>query len=258
MRIIILAAGQGTRLRPLTDSMPKCMVEVAGQSLIRRQLVVMKNCGISEEDIMIVCGYRKETLQTHLTDKLVKFIFNEDYETTNMVYSLMCAETEMKDDVIISYGDIIYDEAVLKKLIDSYSPISIVVDDGWYDYWNIRSDDPLSDAETLKLDQNWNIVEIGQKPKSIADIESQYIGLMRFRGEGLAAMIRLAGEAKRRSSVGEPLWRTGRNYQNMYMTDLLQGLADTGEKLQAVRINRGWFEVDNPNDLRIAEQGLAE
>jgi NDP-sugar pyrophosphorylase family protein len=79
---------------------------------------------------------------------------------------------------------------------------------------------------------------------------------MRFRSEGLADMISLAEEAKRRSSAGEPLWRTERNYRNMYMTDLLQGLADTGKKLQAVRINRGWFEVDNPNDLRIAEQGL--
>jgi choline kinase len=232
------------------------MVEAAGKSIIRRQLTVMKNCGVSEDDIVIVCGYRKETLKTHLSDKSVKFIFNADYETTNMVYSLMCAEVEMKDDIIISYGDIIYEESILKKLMDAHSPISVVVDDDWYDYWSIRGEDPLSDAETLKLDQNCNIVEIGQKPKSVAEIESQYIGLMRFRNEGLTDMINLVEEAKRRSSTGESLWRTERNYRNMYMTDLLQGLADTKKKLQAVRINRGWFEIDNLNDLRIAKQGL--
>ena len=54
MRVIILAAGQGTRLRPLTDDKPKCMVEVNGKSIIERQLSVMYNCGIREEDITIV------------------------------------------------------------------------------------------------------------------------------------------------------------------------------------------------------------
>jgi choline kinase len=188
----------------------------------------------------------------------VQFIFNADYETTNMVCSLMCAKAKMTNDIIISYGDIIYEASVLRKLMISPFPMSVVIDDGWYDYWNTRSENPLSDAETLKLDQEGNIVEIGQKPKSLAEIESQYIGLMRFRGEGLAAMVQLAEEAERRSTAGEPLWRTERNYQKMYMTDLLQGLADTGKKLQTVRINRGWFEIDNPEDLRVAEQGLRQ
>lgn len=57
MKVIILAAGQGTRLRPLTDDRPKCMVEVNGRSIIDRQLNVMRACGIKDEDITIVCGY---------------------------------------------------------------------------------------------------------------------------------------------------------------------------------------------------------
>jgi choline kinase len=256
MKIIILAAGQGTRLRPLTDQMPKCMVEAAGQSIIKRQLAVMARCGVLEKDIVIVCGYRKEALRSHLADRGVQFVFNESYETTNMVCSLMCAEAEMKEDIVISYGDIIYEEEVLQKILNAPFPISVAVDDDWYGYWSARGENPLLDAETLKLDPEGNIIEIGQKPSSVAEIESQYIGLMRFRGEGLAAMIRLANEAKRRSSAGEALWRTERTYPKMYMTDLLQGLADTGEKLRAVRISRGWFEIDNLNDLRIAEQAL--
>jgi choline kinase len=258
MKAIILAAGQGTRLRPLTDHMPKCMVEVAGLSIIGRQLAAMNNCGIAEKDILIVCGYQKESLQSHLADTRVQFVFNADYETTNMVYSLMCAKEEMEKDIIVSYGDIIYEETVLKKLMTAPFPMSVVIDDRWLDYWNARNENPLSDAETLRLDREGNIIEIGQKPNSIAEIESQYIGLMRFRSEGLTAMLRLAEEAQRRSAAGEALWRTERNYQKMYMTDLLQGLADTGEKLRAVRINRGWFEIDNPDDLRIAEKNLCQ
>ena len=57
MKVVILAAGQGTRLRPLTDSCPKCMVEVNGRSIIERQLDTMRSCGIKECDITVVAGY---------------------------------------------------------------------------------------------------------------------------------------------------------------------------------------------------------
>ena len=63
MKTIILAAGQGTRLRPLTDNCPKCMVEVNGKSIIERQLEIMRECNIKEQDITIVCGYRNDVLR---------------------------------------------------------------------------------------------------------------------------------------------------------------------------------------------------
>jgi choline kinase len=256
MRVIILAAGQGTRLRPLTDSMPKCMVPVSGKSIVNRQIDVMKRCGVREEDILIVCGYRQEVLREHLSGLKVSFCFNKEYETTNMVYSLMCARDEMRDDIIISYGDIIYKDAVLRKALDASYPAAVVVDDDWYEYWNERSDDPLSDAETLKIDAEGNLSEIGQKTKSLSEIESQYIGLMRFQQSGLASLLALADEAERRSAANIPLWRTTRDYRKMYMTDLLQGLIDTGVTLHALRIKRGWFEIDNYDDLLVAEKGV--
>ena len=116
MKVIILAAGQGTRLRPLTDDRPKCMVEVNGKSIIERQLAVMHNCGIKDEDITIVAGYRGDVLQQKFQDTKMDIIINEDYETTNMVCSLMCASElmESQDDILISYGDIIYEETVLR------------------------------------------------------------------------------------------------------------------------------------------------
>ncbi|MDR0556445.1 MAG: phosphocholine cytidylyltransferase family protein [Treponema sp.] len=254
MRVIILAAGQGTRLRPLTDNMPKCMVPVSGKSIVNRQIDVMKRCGVREEDILIVCGYRHEVLREHLSGVNVSFCLNKEYETTNMVYSLMCARDEMRDDIVISYGDIIYEEEVLRKVLDVSYPASVVVDDDWHGYWNERSEDPLSDAETLKIDAEGVLTEIGQKAKSLSGIESQYIGLMRFQQTGLTSLVALADEAERRSAANIPLWRTTRVYRKMYMTDLLQGLIDSGAALHALRIKRGWFEIDNYNDLLIAEK----
>ncbi len=255
MKVIILAAGQGTRLRPLTDNCPKCMVKVNGKSIIERQLETMYACGIKEDDITIITGYCNDVLKNYFKNTGIHFIVNEKYETTNMVCSLMCARKIMQaeEDILISYGDIIYNTDILNKVLASESDSSVIVDDGWYEYWSARCENPLDDAETLMFDKDDNLTEIGQKTNDLAKIQSQYIGLMRFRREGLKAMLDLSAEAERRSNAGEKLWRTERNYQKMYMTDLLQGLIDEENKLRAVHIHRGWFEIDDKEDLKVVE-----
>lgn len=259
MKVIILAAGQGTRLRPLTDDRPKCMVEVNGRSIIERQLDTMHACGIRDSDITMVAGYRSDVLQKKFAGTEIDIIRNEDFETTNMVCSLMCARKlmESQDDILISYGDIIYNENVLKKILDSGADSSVIVDDGWYSYWSERCENPLDDAETLMFDKDDYLIEIGQKTTELEKVQSQYIGLMRFRRDGLKAMLNLAKEAEDRTSKGIGLWRTTRTYQKMYMTDLLQGLIDEGNKLKAVHIERGWFEIDDCEDLKVVESKLA-
>jgi choline kinase len=258
MKVIILAAGQGTRLRPLTDDRPKCMVEVNGKSIIERQLDTMHKCGIKNEDISIVTGYRSDVLQNRFKNSGINIIFNENFETTNMVCSLMCAKAlmESEEDIIVSYGDIIYDETVFSKILGAKDDISVIVDDGWYEYWSERCENPLDDAETLMFDKDDFLLEIGQKTTELAKVQSQYIGLMRFKGKGLKAVLDLACEAERRSENGESLWRTTRNYSKMYMTDLLQGLIDEGNKLRAVHIQRGWFEIDDCDDLKVVERKI--
>lgn len=260
MKVIILAAGQGTRLRPFTDDRPKCMVEVNGKSMIERQLEIMRSCGIREDDITVVTGYRSEVLINKLKDTAVHFIVNREYETTNMVCSLMCTRSlmEEEEDIIISYGDIIYEQSVFQKILDAQDPMSVIVDDGWYEYWSKRCENPLDDAETLMFDAESYLTEIGQKTTELAKVQSQYIGLMRFRKEGLKAVLQISAEAKQRSEEGKPLWRTNRNYAKMYMTDLLQGLIDENYKLRAVHIRRGWFEIDDCEDLRLVESSLKE
>ncbi|MDE5825227.1 MAG: phosphocholine cytidylyltransferase family protein [Lachnospiraceae bacterium] len=258
MKIIILAAGQGTRLRPLTDDRPKCMVEVNGRSIIERQLDTIHACGIKDEDITIVCGYCSDMLKKKFEGTDIHFIVNEQYETTNMVCSLMCAKSimETENDIIVSYGDIIYNEAVFQKILDAEDDMSVIVDDGWYGYWSERCEDPLDDAESLMFDGEDYLTDIGQKTTDLAKVQSQYIGLMRFSGKGLKAVLSLSEEAKRKSDNGESLWRTTRNYDKMYMTDLLQGLIDEKNKLRAVHIQRGWFEIDDCDDLRIVESKI--
>lgn len=258
MKVIILAAGQGSRLRPLTDDRPKCMVEVNGKSIIERQIDVMRSCGVKDEDITIIAGYCNDVLRDHFSDTKINFIINNEFETTNMVCSLMCARELMsrENDIVISYGDIIYEKSIFEKIISSEDSMSVIVDDGWYDYWAERCENPLDDAETLMFDDNSFLTEIGQKTDDLNKVQSQYIGLMKFKEDGLKAVLALADEAKARSEKNVSLWRTDRNYAKMYMTDLLQGLIDEGNKLRAVHIQRGWFEIDDCDDLKVVESKI--
>ena len=235
------------------------MVEVNGRSILDRQFDTMHECGIKDSDITVVAGYRSDVLRNKFADTEIDVIVNENFETTNMVCSLMCARKlmETQEEILISYGDIIYNGVVLKKILASDEAASVIVDDGWYSYWRERCENPLDDAETLMFDGEDYLTEIGQKTTDLSKVQSQYIGLMRFKNNGLQAMLDLAKEAEERTKKGIGLWRTTRTYQKMYMTDLLQGMIDEGNKLKAVHIERGWFEIDDQEDLKVVESKLA-
>jgi len=244
--MIILAAGEGTRLRPLTDDCPKCLVEVADKPVLNWQLDAAERLGLRY--VSLVTGYRADQIQ----DQACRLYHNPEYASTNMVESLWCAQAEFQDEFIVSYGDIIYEDKVLRALIDSDAAISVVIDMEWLSYWQARFDDPLTDAESLRLDEDWRIQELGQKPASIEEIQGQYIGLMKFKGAGITTLQRVyAGLGDR--SVGSP---DARPFRKMYMTDLLQAIVDAGNEVRAVPVNRGWLEVDSVSDLDLANRNV--
>jgi len=247
MKAIILAAGRGTRLRPLTDDKPKCMVELNGKPMLDWQVDVLKSQGIDE--IHVVTGYKNDKIVNPAVTKHE----NVRYATTNMVTTLFCAEDAIQGDgdLIVSYGDIVYTASVLETLKNTDAPIAVVVDKGWHEYWGTRMEDPLSDAETLKLDGNTRIIELGKKPDSLADVQGQYVGLFKIRADHLQAF-RDAFHAMDRQGTYD-----GQDFDNMYMTSFLQHLIDTGWALGPAFIERGWFEVDTPEDLSLAQKEFA-
>ena len=246
LKAIILAAGEGKRLRPLTDNKPKTMVNLFGMSLLERQLITFNDCGL--QNLIVVGGYKNETINF----SNIKKYTNSDYANTNMVETLFCANEEMNDEIIVSYGDIIYEKNILINLINSNEDISVVIDKNWQKYWELRFTDPLNDAESLKLDSMNNIIEIGQNVKNITDIQGQYIGLMKFKGKGLESVKKFYKKTK------EVSIKTGYNplnqnipFKKSYMTDFIQGLINSGCKIKAISINNGWLELDSNDDYRI-------
>ena len=241
MKMVVLAAGQGTRLRPLTDDKPKCMVEYQGRAIIEYILEAAKECNI--KDIAIVNGYKKEVLQKFLENENINYFTNEHFDKTNMVNTLFCAKDFMDDDLIISYADIVYKKEVLEKLIESKDDFSVVVDREWKSLWKERMENPLDDAETLKIIDG-KIIELGKKPKSYDDIEGQYIGLIKISKKVLPKVINFY-ENLDRSRMYD-----GKDFNNMYMTSFIQLVIDNLMDVKPVFIDGGWVEIDSVNDLK--------
>lgn len=235
MKGIILAAGEGKRLRPLTLDRPKCLVRYKDKPII--EYTIEAFLGNNVTDLTVVRGYKEEKIDY----PNIKYVTNSKYASTNMVVSMFCAKSEFNDDVIISYGDIVYRSEVLKALIGSKDDLSIVIDKDWEKLWRQRMADPISDAETLKLNDEGYITELGLKPTSIAEIEGQYVGLFKISKKLWPKVIETYNFLSQ-SSKASPI-------DTMYMTSFLQHLIDSGVKAKAVLINGGWIEIDSVSDL---------
>ena len=248
LKVIILAAGEGKRLRPLTKNIPKCMVNFFGRSLLQRQIDVFQNLGIN--DISVVTGYCENKISI---DNIKKFK-NENFATTNMVESLFTAREKINDSVIVVYGDIVFESKIIQKLIDSRHNISVVIDKNWKDLWNVRFENPLDDAESLILDKNGLIRELGQKEKNINNIQGQFIGLMKFQNTGIDNIINFYEEMKNISNSSINPLNPNLPFEKSFMTDFLQGLIRNNQKLNAIIIENGWLEIDSLEDYNLYEK----
>lgn len=233
MKAIILAAGRGSRMKTLTDERPKCLVEIHGRPLLEWQLDALRGAGI--EEIAIVTGYRRDMLQPQ---GLIEF-HNPRWETTNMVSSLACAAEWLRaESCIVSYSDIFYETSAVKSLVDCSASLAITYDPNWLTLWHQRFDDPLSDAESFRLNPNGTLAEIGGKPTSLSQIEGQYMGLLRFTPDGWKEVERIRSQLPQKA----------RDY--MHMTGTLNLVIAAGNiAIQAIPYEFAWGEVDSPEDL---------
>ena len=248
MKAIILAAGEGKRLKPLTNNKPKCMVKLFGHTLLDWQLEIFRNCNI--KDIIVVTGFKKESINV----KDITFYQNEDYDKTNMVETLFCAKQEMTDSIIISYGDIIFERKIIEKLLATKEECVVVVDKNWKKYWEMRFSNPLQDAESLRTDDNGYITSIGQKVNNIEEIQAQYIGLMKFQGKGLQDFMKFYENTKSTSLSGKNPLNPNLPFEKSFMTDLLQGFINHSGKIKAMQISNGWLELDTLADYNLYEK----
>ena len=129
MKAVILAAGQGTRLRPLTNHLQKCLVRVHGKPIMQYQLECLNRSGI--QDCIIVVGYLGEQVQRQFGHRFgnvrITYITNEVFDRTNNIYSLWLARHELNDDILLLEGDLLFDEDLLGDLTQAqYTNVAVV------------------------------------------------------------------------------------------------------------------------------------
>ena len=245
MKAIILAAGQGTRLKKYTENLPKGMLEFAGKTLIERDIETFRECGIN--NISIVRGFAADKINY----EGVKYYTNKDYSSTNMVESFLCAKQEFDDDIIVSYSDILFESRLLEGMINTPADHLVAVDTSWKDYWMMRYGRIDFDTESLSIDKDGNITELGLNDPDVNAIDARYIGLLKFSRYALSYIRELIQHAAR--EYGDRPWQqSGNPVRKAYMTDLLNALIESGKNVKALCFQHGWIEFDTNEDYENA------
>jgi phosphoenolpyruvate phosphomutase len=253
---IIIAAGFEEELLPLIEDRPKAMLEIKGQTILERQIRALNECGI--KDVVVVRGYRKE--QINLPN--VRYYDNDRFRDTGELASLFVAEAEMSGRFVFLYSDIIFDPAILEKLLKSQADISIVVDRAWRDHTHTQAEmrakkpdlvvthqPPQSGYRFLPTADGTTLVRIGRHLLP-DEADGEFIGLAMFSEEG-ARLLRTVYHQILQHSPSYP-FHDASSVERAAFTDILQEIVDRGGKVACVEIYKGWLEIDTFEDYRRA------
>ena len=135
MKAIIAAAGRGSRLGALTMYRPKGLLPINGESIIARQIRILKSYGIT--DVAIVTGYQSEKVVERFKDRAT-FFYNPDYATTTSTSSMYKAIDFMDDDIIVMFSDVIFAEESLERLLNSPHQYCMLIDNKECDHEAVK------------------------------------------------------------------------------------------------------------------------
>ena len=245
MKAIIVAAGPGSRLNPLTNGKPKSLLEVGGKTILERALEALRANGI--ERIIVVRGYCSQLIDY----PNVTYYQNPNFRENNILRSLFYAEREMDDDFIFSYSDIVYSSEIVTKLMDCKADIAMTVDVKWLQHYEGRDLHPISEAELVRVEDG-KVVKIGKGVVRPDEAHGEFIGLAKFTRSGAEAM----KAAYHRVAEERPAapFQHAASLDKAYMTDMLQELVDNGSTVQSIDIEGSWMEIDTPQDLERARR----
>lgn len=239
MQVVLLAAGQATRLRPLTDDRPKCLLEVAGRSILSRSVGQLVARGL--ERITIVDGYRGDMIRAALATGFptvdFRFVRNDDYATTNNAWSLMLAGCSPDEPLLLLDSDIVFEDAVLDLVLAHPAP----------DRLALRTEGEIGDEEMkVRLGPGGRVVDLG-KGLAPATAAGESVGIEVFSGGFVAA---LAPVLHRRLLVEQCL--------NEYYEDAFLEVIKAGWPVEIVDIaGLSCLEIDTAADLAAAQQEFA-
>jgi len=161
----------------------------------------------------------------------------------------MCARSELTTETLVTYGDLLYEERLVREAVESPHDVAVVVDRDWRSYWEFRYGSTEEDLESLSLSADGRIGDIGRSLDSSEGLQYRYVGLVKFSLAGLRAAMRLYD---RKSELSERWVQSRQPFPGGCMTDLLHELAAGGAEVRPVEVEGGWLEFDTPEDYERA------
>ena len=249
MRAIILAAGSGLRLGQHTKDIPKALLDLNGKSILERQISLLREYGVNE--IFVVTGYKREKYVL----KDIEYIFNPRYSETEQLASMMVARSKIFDDILVIFGDILFDSQILQQILASNDDIAMAIDLNWEKSYNdgLCNSHPLD--EPVLINQK-KVLRISYKQTDTM-IENQtvgeFLGVIKLSANGSRTIIKKYEELEK-SHVG--IFHDANSLEKAKLADILQELIDSKIEISFIPVNGKWCEIDTPKDLERARKNF--
>ena len=237
MQLIVLSAGKGSRLPKKFRKKPKCLVEIKNKPL----LLYNSSFFSKFENKIIVSGYKYKHLKK-ISEKIgFQNIKNEKYSSTNMVYSLFLAKKIIKEDVVIVYGDVIFNENIFKLLKQKKNILPINVN--WLKNWKKRMPIKkiLNDAENLLIKKG-KLSEIGSKIEKNKLPKYQFMGIVKLKKKTFLRCYKFFKKIK-----NDKIDMT--SFLNLCVKNKLMSL-------ETKKYKDYWYEIDTISDFKFAEKDI--
>ncbi|GAB4323289.1 MAG: NTP transferase domain-containing protein [Candidatus Sumerlaeia bacterium] len=228
MRAIILAAGQGGRLFPLTADRPKALLDLHGRSILEHQMALLERTGV--DDLIIVTGYEAQKIH-EAAGKSARFVYNADYQTTNSLYSLWTARAYLNQACLVLNSDVLFHPGIVERLLADAAPDALAID--------FRGG--LGEEE-MKVQTRQGVIVRISKDMPPAEAEGENTGIVKLSVEGAKAVIGVAEECRARGEL---------RHWVPYAVGTLVGR----RPFKAVDITGlPWIEIDYRHDLERARR----
>ena len=242
MKAIFIAAGYGSRLK---QDIPKPLVEINGSSILQRQISLFQKHGI--EDIVIIVGPEKEKFNL----KNVRYINDIDFDKHEQLGSLMAGKSEINNDVIILFADILFDDQILDQMLQSTSDIAVALDLDWEKSYLERIDNPSSEADKILI-KNDEVVKISKNIDSnkIDEDVGEFLGLLKLSNYGSKIFVEMYDKLIK---THKGKFHEAASFNNAKLLDFLQEILESNFKLTPIVTQGKWCEIDTPLDLERAK-----
>jgi L-glutamine-phosphate cytidylyltransferase len=249
MRGIVIAAGAGMRMRGLTRNRPKCLLEVAGGTILSHTLECLRAAGCAE--IVVVTGHEAAAV----TARGIIRVHNADFRNNNILHSLMHARGYFDGPLLVSYSDIWVEPPIYASLMATAGDIVLAVDRDWQPYYEGRSEHPVSEAENVYYTDHGGVAAFGkhlaaEAPAGLAC--GEFLGLWRMSAAGTAKFLSTFEALDARLDKEAP-FEQAKKWRQAYVSDFVQHLVNSGYQVGCALVERGWAELDTEQDYRRLE-----